>query len=246
MPTIDPVTRQDIQAVTIRTEKDTPSHANAHRLPHDWRKYGSTAALHLTLAVVATLMTLPFIWMVFTSLKPVAEVGAASWLPTQWQWHNYADVFDHDNPDPNRRGIEFTRFYINSLFVAAWVTVLQVLTSAMAAFAFSRLRWPGRDRFFMLYLATMMLPGMVMMIPNYQIMIALGLVDTFTGLILPAAFGAFGTFLMRQFMLTIPSTIDEAAEIDGAGAWRLFWDVIMPLSRPGLITLTIFTFIGAY
>ena len=138
------------------------------------------------------------------------------------------------------------RFYGNSLFVSAWVTFLQVLTSAMAAFSFARLKWPGRDRVFLLYLSTMMLPGLVMMIPNYQIMIDLHLVDTLAGLILPAAFSAFGTFLMRQFMLTIPSSLDEAAAIDGASQWHLFWDVILPLSRPGLITLTIFTFTGTY
>ena len=116
----------------------------------------------------------------------------------------------------------------------------------MAAFSFARLDWPGRDRVFLLYLGTMMLPGLVMLIPNYQLMVRLGLVDTLPGLILPAAFSAFGTFLMRQFMLTIPQSLDEAAEIDGASKWRVFWDVIMPLSRPGLITLTIFTFMGNY
>ncbi|MFW6060867.1 MAG: carbohydrate ABC transporter permease, partial [Phycisphaeraceae bacterium] len=123
---------------------------------------------------------------------------------------------------------------------------LKVFTSALAAFAFARLEWPGRDQVFLLYLATMMLPGLVMMIPNYQIMIALGLVDTMLGLILPGAFTAFGTFLLRQFMLTIPSSLDEAAMIDGASKWRLFWDIILPLSRPGLITLSIFVFITSY
>ena len=143
-------------------------------------------------------------------------------------------------------GIPFLRYYWNSIFVASWVTFLQVITSSMAAFSFARLRWPGRDRVFLMYLATMMLPGLVMMIPNYQIMIRLGLVDTLMGLIIPAAFSTYGTFLMRQFMLTIPTSLDEAAEIDGAGKLRLFLDIILPLSRPGLITLTIFTFMGNY
>ncbi len=164
-----------------------------------------------------------------------------NWVPT-----NYPDVFDYENPDPNRRGIQFAQFYWNSIFVASWVTFLQVVTSSMAAFAFSRLQWPGRDRVFLMYLGTMMLPGLVMMIPNYQIMIGLGLVNTLPGLILPAAFSAFGTFLLRQFMLTVPASLDEAAEIDGASKWRVFWDVILPLSRPGLITLAIFTFMGNY
>ena len=147
---------------------------------------------------------------------------------------------------PAGEGVPFARFYWNSIFVAAWITFLQVLTSALAAFAFARLKWKGREKVFLLYLATMMLPGLVMMIPNYQIMIKLGLVDTYAGLIIPASFSAFGTFLLRQFMLTIPTSLDEAAEIDGAGKWQVFWNVIMPLSRPGLITLTIFTFMGSY
>jgi multiple sugar transport system permease protein len=226
--------------------------------------------LHVLLSGMAFVLCLPFLWMVLTSLKPLAEAGAEQWMPSptadvaqridagervgaveqlagrNWQPQNYADVFDYTNPDLNRRGVQFARFYWNSIFIASWVTFLQVVTSAMSAYAFSRLQWPGRDRVFLMYLATMMLPGLVMMIPNYQIMIALGLVDTFTGLILPAAFSAFGTFLLRQFMLSIPSSLDEAAEIDGASKWRVFWDIILPMSRPGLITLAIFTFMGNY
>ncbi|MEM8737903.1 MAG: carbohydrate ABC transporter permease [Planctomycetota bacterium] len=157
--------------------------------------------------------------------------------PQAVRWHNYLEVF---------RQVPFARYYVNSIFIAAWVTFLQVFTSALAAFAFARLQWPGRDKVFLLYLSTMMLPGLVMMIPNYQIMITLGLVDTIQGLILPGAFTAFGTFLLRQFMLSIPASLDEAAEIDGAGKFRTFFDVILPLARPGLITLAIFTFIGSY
>jgi multiple sugar transport system permease protein len=218
-------------------------------------KWWSVASVHAALVLLALLMILPFVWMILTSLKPLAEVNQESWLPSRIDVvekagvtvpRNYVNVFNTTNENPNERGIPFARFFWNSLFIAAWVTFLQVLTSAMAAFSFSRLRWPGRDRVFLLYLSTMMLPGLVMMIPNFQIMIALGLVDTLIGLILPAAFSAFGTFLLRQFMLTIPASIDEAAEIDGASKWRLFWDIILPLSRPGLITLTIFTFMGTY
>ena len=204
-------------------------------------RLGRTLLLHLVLAGICFTMALPFLWMVLTSLKPLGEVGLESWMPTHWQWNNYATVFDEKG-----EGIPFARFYWNSLFVAAFVTFLQVLTSSLAAFSFSRLKWPGRDKVFMLYLSTMMLPGLVMMIPNFQIMIKLNLVDTLPGLIIPASFSAFGTFLLRQFMLTIPSSLDEAAEIDGASKWRIFWDIILPLARPGLITLTIFTFIGNY
>jgi multiple sugar transport system permease protein len=203
------------------------------------RKVSWTTLLHLGLSLAALSLALPFVWMVLTSLKGLEEVGLESWLPTTFLWGNYSDVFKVEE-------IQFGRWYWNSILVASCVTFLQVFTSSLAAFSFSRLHWPGRDKVFLLYLGTMMLPGLVMMIPNYQIMIALGLVDTYLGLIIPAAFSAFGTFLLRQFMLSIPTSLDEAAEIDGASKWQVFWDVILPLSRPGLITLMIFTFIGNY
>ena len=196
-------------------------------------------APHAVLAALAFALSLPFAWMLLTSIKPLGEVGLASWWPREFLWSNYQRVFELP-------GLQFGRWYWNSILVAACVTYLQVLTSALAAFGFSRLDWPGRDRVFVLYLGTMMLPGLVMMIPNYQMMIRLGLVDSLPGLIIPSGFSAFGTFLLRQFMLGIPRALDEAAEIDGASKWQLFWEVILPLSRPGLITLSIFTFIGTY
>jgi ABC-type glycerol-3-phosphate transport system permease component len=205
----------------------------------DRQSAATITILHIVLALIALSLVIPFVWMVLTSLKELEECGLESWLPTSFQWKNYLDVFKIEN-------IQFGRWYWNSIFVAASVTFLQVLTSSLAAFSFSRLEWPGRDKVFLLYLGTMMLPGLVMMIPNYQIMIRLGLVDTYLGLIIPAAFSAFGTFLLRQFMMSIPKSLDEAAEIDGASKWQLYWDVILPLSRPGLVTLAIFTFIGNY
>jgi len=197
----------------------------------------SALPLHLLLCLLSMAMIGPFVWMVLTSFKTLPEVAGEHWVPHDWQWRNYLEVFDV---------IPFTRFIWNSLLVAAWVTFLQVLTSSMAAFSFARLRWPYRDRIFFLYLGTMMLPGLVMLIPNYQLMVHFGLVDSYLGLVLPAAFSAFGTFLLRQFMLSIPSALDEAAAIDGATPWQIFWQVILPLSRPGLLTLSIFTFMGNY
>ncbi len=205
--------------------------------PHQKRRLTMTSVMHLALVLASLTLATPFLWMVLTSLKELKEVGLEEWIPAKLQWNNYPQVF---------KEIEFARFYWNSLFIASWVTFLQVLTSSMAAFSFSRLQWAGRDKVFMLYLGTMMLPGLVMMIPNYQIMIRLGLVDSYLGLIIPASFSAFGTFLLRQFMLTIPTSLDEAAEIDGASKWQVYWDVILPLARPGIITLTIFTFMGNY
>ncbi len=193
--------------------------------------------LHALLTGLSLAMVAPFAWMVLASLKTLSEASDPAWLPQAAQWGNYPEVF---------RVIPFLRFAANSLVVAGWVTLLQVFTSALAAFSFSRLDWPGRDRVFFLYLGTMMLPGIVMLIPNYEIMVRFGLMDSFLGLVLPSAFSAFGTFLLRQFMLGLPRALDEAAEMDGAGKWQIFWDVILPLSRPGLVTLAIFTFMGNY
>lgn len=201
------------------------------------RRVGKSALIHICLALVGLTMALPFIWMVLCSLKTIGETNEETWLPSIFQWGNYIDVFNE---------VSFGRFYWNSIFITCWVTFITVLSSAMAAYAFSRLKWPGRNKVFMLYLATMMLPGLAMMIPNYQIMIEFGLVDTYAGLIIGASFSPFGCFLLRQFMLGIPKSLDEAAEMDGATKWQVFWNVIMPMSRPGLITLTIFTFMGSY
>ena len=203
------------------------------------QKLFSTGILHVVLTLFSLSLALPFVWMALTGFKTLDEIGLESWIPTRFIWSNYPDVFDTE-------GIQFGRWYWNSVYVAASVTFLQVFTSSLAAFSFARLKWPGRDRVFLLYLGTMMLPWLVMMVPNYQLMIKLGIVDTYWGLIIPASFSAFGTFLLRQFMLGIPSAIDEAAEIDGASKWQLYWDVILPLARPGMITLAIFTFIGNY
>jgi ABC-type glycerol-3-phosphate transport system permease component len=202
-----------------------------------WFRRGRFVLAHVVLITIAGTMLLPFLWMVFTSFKPLGEVEALNPIPQSWQPGNYPKVFEE---------IPFAKYYFNSLFIAMWVTLLQCLTSAMAAFAFSRLQWRGRDHIFKLYLATMMIPGVVTMIPNFTLMVYLHLMDKYLGLIIPAAFTAFGTFMLRQFMLTIPSSLDEAATIDGASSWQLFWDLILPLTRPGLIVLTIFTFMGNY
>lgn len=211
--------------------------------------------VYLLLGLVATSMILPFAWMVLTSLKPEREAGGTEWIPTHVD-RGSMQVFGHTIPVPANylqvfEKVHFKDYYLNSLFVASWVTFLQVVTSAMAAYAFSRIPWKWRDRVFLLYLATMMIPGVVLIIPNYQTMYWMnqhwqGWLDGYKCLIVPAAFSAFGTFLLRQFMLTIPASLDEAAEIDGASRFRIFWDIILPLARPGVITLAIFTFLGTY
>jgi ABC-type glycerol-3-phosphate transport system permease component len=202
-----------------------------------WYRRGRFIASHIALIVLAATMLVPFAWMVLASFKPLQEVEQLNPFPSVWRPENYLRVFEQ---------VPFARYYFNSVFIASWVTFLQCLTSAMAAYAFARLRWRGRDMVFRLYLATLMVPGVVVMIPNYTLMVKLHLLDSYLGLIVPASFSAFGTFLLRQFMLTIPPALDEAASIDGASPWQIFWDVIMPLTRAGLVTLAIFTFLGNY
>ena len=203
--------------------------------------------LYILLVLLAVVLLLPFAWMCLTSCKPLEEVQGTHWIPKLWQFENYLYVLGLKAPPgfgSKSFNIQFGIWYFNSFFIAAFVTVLQVFTSSLAAFAFSRLEWPGRDKVFFLYLSTMMVPGLVTMIPNFNLMFNLGLYNTYEGLIIPAAFTAFGTFLLRQFMLGIPKSLDEAAEIDGATPWQVLWDVILPLARPGLLTLAIFTFVG--
>ncbi len=199
-----------------------------------WRVAG-----FVLLLAFAAIFVLPFVWQGVLSLSSLTDADRVPDLgvPPALHPESYPRVFDV---------IPYSTSFSNSLFVAASVTVLQVATSAMAAFAFSRTRWRWRDRLLLLYLATMMIPAVALMVPNFAVILSLGMFDTYSGLIIPAAFSVYGTFLLRQFMLTIPASLDEAAAIDGAGPFRVFFDVILPLTRPGLIVLAIFTFLGNY
>lgn len=213
------------------------------------RKRGLGGWLRIAfLSLIGITIAFPFVWMVAASFKPRAEADNVQILPEQATAQNYPIVLNTE-PDPvthKKLDLKFGRWYFNSVLLASCTTLLQCLTSAMAAYAFSRIAWKGRDKVFLLYLATMMIPGVVLMIPNFQVMVWLDLLNSYRGLILPAAFSAFGTFLLRQFMLSISPALDEAATIDGATHAQVFWDVILPLARPGLIALAIITFLGAY
>jgi len=150
-------------------------------------------------------------------------------------WENYSKVFEV---------VPFAKFYFNSILVGVAVTAGQVFTSSLAAYAFSRLTFPGRDKLFFAYLATMMIPGSVTMIPVYVLMSVFHWVNGYKALIIPAMFSAYGTFLLRQFFMTLPKDLEDAAKIDGCGYFRIFWTIILPLSKPALATLTIFTFMA--
>lgn len=194
---------------------------------------------YLILTVIGATMVIPFLWMLSTSLKEPSTVFSTSFtlFVPPLRWKNYIDAWN---------AIPFGRFYWNSFIVAIGVTFGQVLTSAMAAYAFARLRFPGRDRIFVAYLATMMIPGAVTMIPVFILLKLFGWIDTYKALILPGIFSAYGTFMLRQFFMTLPTELEDAAKIDGCSFFGIFWRIILPLSKPALATLSTFTFLGSW
>lgn len=196
----------------------------------------------LALMLGAALFTLPFYVMVAMSLKSPAELAATSvWAwPRQPAWQNYVDVLTNAN-------VSFRTFLRNTFVIALITTIGTVLSSALVAYAFARLRFPGRDRLFLIVLATMMLPGIVTLIPGYVMFAQLRWVDTWLPLVVPAFFGgAYNIFLLRQFFLSIPREMEEAAFLDGATHWTIFRRIVVPLSLPALATVGIFAFIWSW
>ena len=228
-----------------------------------WRQYQSTVLIYAILLLVLSGMVVPLVWTLLTSFKYNVDV-TLGWIPPRWTTDNYTGVF---------RAFSFLRYYANSLFIATAVTVVQVATSALAAYAFARLQFRGRDVLFLGYLSTMMIPADVLMIPQFVLMKKIpewlnavlatdffsgflylkthyighpvGL-DSFFALIAPGCFSAYGTFMLRQFLLGISREIEEAALIDGCSAWGVFWHVVVPLAKPALGALAIFTFLGRW
>ncbi|MBL7070799.1 MAG: carbohydrate ABC transporter permease [Candidatus Omnitrophica bacterium] len=195
------------------------------------------ALLYIVLAVGSVSMILPFLWMISTSLKTPQAIYTfpPKWIPDPVIFKSYLKVW---------KIVPFARFYLNSVFVAFCVTLGQVMTSAFAAYSFSRLRFPGRDKIFFAYLATLMIPYSVILVPVYILMVYFRWIDSYKALILPAMFTAYGTFLLRQFFMTIPRDLEDAARIDGSSLFGIFWRIILPLSKPALATLTMFTFMA--
>ena len=196
---------------------------------------------YLLLLAIALLILLPFYWMFLTSILPISEVYSTStkWLPRRIDLSAYVNAFSSEV-------LPFARLFMNSVIVATSVTILQVFTSSLAAYSFARLRYPGRDILFWVYLATLMIPVQVTMIPTFIILGWLGWVDTYRGLILPAAFSPFGVFLLRQYFLTLPYELEDAARIDGASFLQTYWLIIMPLAGPAITALSIFTFLAQW
>lgn len=191
--------------------------------------------IHLLLVLISVSMTLPFLWMISASLKDEIEVFAMPirWIPEQIRWANYLEVWQR---------APFVIYYRNTVILTFATVITQLITSSLAGYVFARLRFPERDTLFFVYLGTLMVPYMVIMIPQFTIIRILGLYDTLWAVYLIHAFSPFGTFLFRQFFSTIPFELSDSARIDGCGEFRIYSNIIMPLSRPAIAALTIFFF----
>lgn len=204
-----------------------------------YRRLGQAIAFTLC-ALLAVLYIFPFYWMIVTALKTDQQVFV--WPPALWpatpQWQNFVEA---------TRYIPFWLYMRNTLVICLITVVGTLISCTLIAYGFSRLRWPGRDAIFIIYLSTIMLPGQVTMIPLYVVFRNLGWVGTILPLVVPAFFGnAFFVFLLRQFFRTIPSELTDAARIDGANEFGILWHIMLPLTRPALFTVALFSFLNAY
>ena len=199
----------------------------------------NTWLVYLGLTFGILLMVGPFLWMLLGAFKPQAEflVNPPTFLPKNPTTDNFGRLFDQ---------LDFPRFFFNSSLVAVAVTLGNVLFCPMLGYALAKLRWRGKRLVMGLVLATLMVPAGITLIPNFVLMANLGLVNTYPGLILPFLVGPFGVFLTRQFMYGIPDELLEAARIDGANEWKIFWGIVLPITAPVLATLGILTFLGSW
>lgn len=193
---------------------------------------------YVVLSFFALVLALPLVWLISTSLKtgPQTFIMPPEWIPEPVVWQNYPDAF---------RAVPFQKYFWNTLTVVLWATVGTLVSASLTAFAFARLRFPGRSFLFMLVLSTIMLPSIVTLIPTFIVFRNLKWINTFLPLTVPywLGGGAFNIFLFRQFFMTIPFELDEAARIDGASNFRTYWTILLPLSKPVLATVAIFSFI---
>lgn len=219
------------------SEPATRANSRAMRTARARARRDLIAHLILLLFVIGALF--PFYWMVATSLKTLTESlqSPPTWLPRHFQFKNYANAF-HSAP--------FGRYLFNTLFIAGITVLCNLLTSVLAAYSFALTDFPGKRAIFALLLTTLMIPFEVTLIPNFLLIKDLHLYNTYWAQIVPWAAGTFGIFLVRQFFLSIPKEIFEAAVIDGATPWGVLWQVAVPLARPALVTLALFSFIGSW
>ena len=203
------------------------------------KKVSRKVICYLIFFIFASITILPFLWMLSTAFKFEQDVFhfPIEWIPKSIRWKNFKDVFT---------AIPFTTYYWNSIKVSTIITFLTLITSALAAYAFARLTFRGRDKLFIMYLATLMVPWQVIMIPQFMVITKLGLVNTHLSLILTQSFTPFGVFLLRQYFLGIPKEYSEAARIDGCNDLMICFKIIAPMAKPGFMTLIIFQFMGMW
>lgn len=190
-------------------------------------------------SILALTMLAPFLWMLSTSLMEELEVFTypPRLLPESPQWENYNGALS---------ARPFGRYFLNSFVFAACIVMGQLFTAATAGYAFAKLQFIGRDKLFLLFLSTMMVPAVVVMIPRFLLIDGLGWIDTYRGLVSTELVSVWGIFLMRQYFRSVPNELEDAARIDGAGPWRVFWTISLPLAKPALATLGLFAFIEAW
>lgn len=185
------------------------------------------------------IMLLPFVWMFLTSFKtfPETMVLPIKWLPDRFSLDNYMEVL---------KRLDFSRYYLNTIFVTVVVTGAQLFFCSLAAFAFARMEFPGRDIIFVIILSVLMVPIQMTLIPNYSLLNSLGWVDTFWALTVPHFASAYGTFFLRQFFKTIPQELEESARIDGCSYFRIYWNIFLPLCGSAIAAFSIFTILWAW
>ncbi len=212
---------------------------NAHRRAPIQGKTVAKGVLIFFLLVFAFLALIPFAWMVSSSLKLDKDVFRypMQWIPAQPHWENYVVIWQR---------VSLLIYFKNTTVVSVAVTFMQIITSTFAAYAFAKMKFRGRDALFLAYIATIAVPWQVYMLPQFIMMRQVGLYDTLWALIVLQSFSAFGVFLMRQFYLSIPNELSEAARIDGLSEYGIWWKIIMPLAKPAIATLLIFTFVNTW
>jgi multiple sugar transport system permease protein len=215
----------------------SPALMNSARLT----RLGNRALIYLILSAGAIFTLLPFLWIILTSFKTATEIihVPPTFLPEKWTLQSYITIFT----DPK---VPLAVFYANSLFVTSMRVVLTLFTSSLAGYIFCKYRFWGRNASFAIILAQMMIPFQVVMIPEYLILVKLHLIDSLWGLIIPSMVDAFGIFMMRQFIETIPNEMIDSGRIDGATEWQIYWGLVLPQLGPALAALGIFTFLGVW
>ena len=190
--------------------------------------------VHLALLFGVGVTVFPFLWMVLTSFKTVGEAMQIppTFFPKQFLVDAYGQIIT---------ALPFARVYLNTIISTVVTTIVQVMFCSMAAYAFARIEFPFKNVIFVLILSVLMVPGQIFLIPQYQIIQKLGLLDTIPALFLPNLFSAFGTFLLRQFFMSLPKELEEAALLDGCSRYQIFWKIMLPLTKPGIVSLVIFT-----